>query len=305
MKNWTDATTHLLMSLEGKHAYRPCAADSTIKKLSDAGLIEQAEGYDTWRLTEEGENTVKQVRNHFDTGELSELPIAFRRYYFRYERIDRLPANGLTRTALHDRSAEIRKKAAELLDINDRLSKKTCDALAHDEDMGIRYIAAKQADPHLFFEETDNTVVERLIRAHRADRVCMKHWLKSGNMAIRRLAALMANDDEIDAILDGLDSETAVGVICEKPEWATGERVKRLLARTEDRVWRGVLVGYMRDASDELIDRLCREGYAYRLAERLEEYRNLVRQTVKAGRLLSGDSEIRRKIWERAEREVG
>lgn len=306
MKNWTDATVDLLMSFKGEQAFDPYRFnDSTVSKLSDAGLIEQAEEHGIWRLTKEGGNTANQVRTHFDSGELSELPLAFRRYYFHNERIDTLPVDGLTRTALHDRSAEIRKQAVTLLDNNDRLDKKTCDALAHDEDREIRYIAAKQADPHLFFEEADETVVKLLIRTNRADRVCMRHWLKSGNMAIRRLAALMANDDEIDAVLDGLDSDTAVGVICEKPEWATGERVERLLARTEDRIWRGVLVGYMRDASDELIDRLCREGYAYRLSERLKEYRNLVRQTVEAGRLLSGDSRIRRKIWERVEREVG
>ena len=39
--------------------------------------------------------------------------------------------------------------------------------------------------------------------------------------------------------------------------------------------------------------------------DRLEEYREAVRQVLELGTMFSEDSEIRRKIWERAEREIG
>lgn len=41
------------------------------------------------------------------------------------------------------------------------------------------------------------------------------------------------------------------------------------------------------------------------LHDRLEEYREAVRQVLELGSMFSKDSEIRRKIWERAEREIG
>lgn len=109
-----------------------------------------------------GEKKLADIRQHFNSGKLSELPLTLRNYYFdwgEYE-IHNLPVNALYQVALQDKSAEIRRKTAELLDKYDKLDKETSNALSHDKDWEVRYIAAKKADVHNFFKEDDVRVVK-------------------------------------------------------------------------------------------------------------------------------------------------
>lgn len=60
----------------------------------------------------------------------------------------------------------------------------------------------------------------------------------------------------------------------------------------------------MRDVPDSFINRAFKGEARLTLRVRMEDYRKAVRQVLKLGAMFSEDSEIRRKIWERAEREI-
>lgn len=90
-----------------------------------------------------------------------------------------------------------------------------------------------------------------------------------------------------------------------KPQWATRERVMNAWENA-DEAGRYRLVKVMRDMPDSFIINQAFKSDAYMaLHDRLEEYREAVRQVLELGTMFSEDSEIRRKIWERAEREIG
>ena len=71
-----------------------------------------------------------------------------------------------------------------------------------------------------------------------------------------------------------------------------------------DEVGRYRLVKVMRDMPDSFINQAFKSDVYMALHDRLEKYREAVCQVLELGTMFSEDSEIRRKIWERAEHEI-
>lgn len=301
--SWNETAVYEFMRFE-REPERRVFPDRDITKLAKAGLIQENETGD-WTLTQTGEDELANIRQHFDSGKLSELPMKVRNYYFDWGEYDskNLPVNALSQVALRDRSAEIRRKAAKLLDKYDKLDKETSNALSHDKDWEVRYVAARKADIHNFFEEDDVRVVKNVIRYHDVDKECLSHWLESPYGGIRVQAALLSDDSELDEVFERLEPEDVASVLDVKPRWATREIIMKAW-ETADGWERRELVENMRDMPDSFINQAFKGEARWTLRLRMEDYRKAVRQVLELGAMFSEDSEIRRKIWERAEREI-
>lgn len=301
--NWNETAVYEFMRFE-REPERRVFPDRDITKLAKAGLIQENETGD-WTLTQTGEDELANIRQHFNSGKLSELPMKVRNYYFDWGEYDskNLPVNALSQVALRDRSAEIRRKAAKLLDKYDKLDKETSNALSHDKDWEVRYVAAGKADVRNFFEEDDVRVVKNVIRYHDVDKECLSHWLESPYGGIRVQAALLSDDGEVDEVFERLEPEDVTRVLDVKPRWATREIIMKAWEAADG--WeRRELVENMRDMPDSFIDQAFKGEARWTLRLRMEDYRKAVRQVLELGAMFSEDSEIRRKIWERAEREI-
>lgn len=301
--NWNETAVYEFMRFE-REPERRVFPDRDITKLAKAGLIQENETGD-WTLTQTGEDELANIRQHFNSGKLSELPMKVRNYYFDWGEYDskNLPVNALSQVALRDRSAEIRRKAAKLLDKYDKLDKETSNALSHDKDWEVRYVAARKADIHNFFEEDDVRVVKNVIRYHDVDKECLSHWLESPYGGIRIQAALLSDDSEVDEVFERLEPEDVTRVLDVKPQWATREIIMKAWEAADG--WeRRELVENMRDMPDSFINQAFKSEARWTLRLRMEDYRKAVRQVLELGAMFSEDSEIRRKIWERAEREI-
>lgn len=274
-------------------------------KIINAGLVQENENRD-WVLTQKGKEELENIRQHFNSGNLSELPLCFRNYYFDWGEYDdkNLPVENLAKVALRDRSAEVRKKAVELLDKYDKLDTETSNSLAYNEDYQIRLKASKHADLHNFFDETDERVVETIIQNRRPDRECVEHWLDSSNGQIRVQAALLTDDNESDEVLARLEPQDVALVLARSPQWATGGRVMDAW-KNADEIGRYRLVKVMWDVPDSFIEQVLKDDSYSALRDRLEEYRKAVDKMLELDSIFSGGSEIRRKIWERAIRQRG
>lgn len=301
--SWNETAVYEFMRFE-REPERRVFPDRDITKLAKAGLIQENETGD-WTLTQTGEDELANIRQHFDSGKLSELPMKVRNYYFDWGEYDskNLPVNALSQVALRDRSAEIRRKAAKLLDKYDKLDKETSNALSHDKDWEVRYVAARKADIHNFFEEDDVRVVKNVICYHDVDKECLSHWLESPYGGIRVQAALLSDDSELDEVFERLEPEDVASVLDVKPRWATREIIMKAW-ETADGWERRELVENMRDMPDSFINQAFKGEARWTLRLRMEDYRKAVRQVLELGAMFSEDSEIRRKIWERAEREI-
>lgn len=301
--NWNETAVYEFMRFE-REPERRVFPDRDITKLAKTGLIQKNETGD-WTLTQTGEDELANIRQHFNSGKLSELPMKVRNYYFDWGEYDskNLPVNALSQVALRDRSAEIRRKAAKLLDKYDKLDKETSNALSHDKDWEVRYVAARKADIHNFFEEDDVRVVKNVIRYHDVDKECLSHWLESPYGGIRIQAALLSDDSEVDEVFERLEPEDVTRVLDVKPQWATREIIMKAWEAADG--WeRRELVENMRDMPDSFINQAFKGEARWTLRVRMEDYRKAVRQVLELGAMFSEDSEIRRKIWERAEREI-
>lgn len=301
--NWNETAVYEFMRFE-REPERRVFPDRDITKLAKAGLIQENETGD-WTLTQTGEDELANIRQHFNSGKLSELPMKVRNYYFDWGEYDskNLPVNALSQVALRDRSAEIRRKAAKLLDKYDKLDKETSNALSHDKDWEVRYVAARKADIHNFFEEDDVRVVKNVIRYHDVDKECLSRWLESPYGGIRVQAALLSDDSEVDEVFERLEPEDVARVLGAKPRWATREIIMKAWEAADG--WeRRELVENMRDMPDSFINQAFKGEARWTLRLRMEDYRKAVRQVLELGAMFSEDSEIRRKIWERAEREI-
>lgn len=301
--NWNETAVYEFMRFE-REPERRVFPDRDITKLAKAGLIQENETGD-WTLTQTGEDELANIRQHFNSGKLSELPMKVRNYYFDWGEYDskNLPVNALSQVALRDRSAEIRRKAAKLLDKYDKLDKETSNALSHDKDWEVRYVAARKADIHNFFEEDDVRVFKNVIRYHDVDKECLSHWLESPYGGIRIQAALLSDDSEVDEVFERLEPEDVTRVLDVKPQWATREIIMKAWEAADG--WeRRELVENMRDMPDSFINQAFKGEARWTLRVRMEDYRKAVRQVLELGAMFSEDSEIRRKIWERAEREI-
>lgn len=303
--NWNETAIYDFLRFEHKPERQAAYDDRNLTKLANAGLVQRNEDRCSWTLTQKGEKKLADIRQHFDSGKLSELPLTLRHYYFDWGEYDihNLPVNALSQVALRDRSAEIRKKAAELLDKYDKLDKETSNALSHDKDWGVRYIAARKADVCNFFKEDDVRVVKNVIRYHDVDKECLSHWLESPYGGIRVQAALLSDDSEVDEVFERLEPEDVARVLGAKPRWATREIIMKAWEAADG--WeRRELVENMRDMPDSFINQAFKGEARWTLRLRMEDYRKAVRQVLELGAMFSEDSEIRRKIWERAEREI-
>lgn len=301
--NWNETAVYEFMRFE-REPERRVFPDRDITKLAKAGLIQENETGD-WTLTQTGEDELANIRQHFNSGKLSELPMKVRNYYFDWGEYDskNLPVNALSQVALRDRSAEIRRKAAKLLDKYDKLDKETSNALSHDKDWEVRYVAARKADVCNFFEEDDVRVVKNVISNHDVDKECLSHWLESPYGGIRVQAALLSDDSEVDEVFERLEPEDVTRVLDVKPQWATREIIMKAWEAADG--WeRRELVENMRDMPDSFINQAFKGEARWTLRLRMEDYRKAVRQVLELGAMFSEDSEIRRKIWERAEREI-
>lgn len=303
--NWNETAVYDFLLFELKPERQAAYDDRNLTKLANAGLIQRNEDRYSWKLTQKGEKELADIRQHFDSGKISELPLTFRHHYFDWGEYDskNLPVNALSQVALRDRSAEIRRKAAKLLDKYDKLDKETSNALSHDKDWGVRYVAARKADIHNFFKEDNVRVVKNVIRYHDVDKECLSHWLESPYGGIRIQAALLSDDSEVNEVFERLEPEDVASVLSVKPQWATREIIMKAWEAAEG--WeRCELVENMRDMPDSFINQAFKGEARWTLRVRMEDYRKAVRQVLELGAMFSEDSEIRRKIWERAEREI-
>ena len=303
--NWNETVIYDFLRFEHKPERQAAYDDRSLAKLANAGLIQRNEEKYTGKLTQKGEKELADIRQHFDSGKLSEPPLTLRHYYFDWGEYDihNLPVNALSQVALRDRSAEIRRKAVELLDKYDKLDKETSNALSYDKDWEVRYIAAKKADVCNFFNEEDERVVKNVISNHDVDKECLSHWLESPYGEIRVQAALLSDDSEVDEVLKRLEPQDVASVLDAKPRWATREIIMKAWEAAEG--WeRCKLAQNMRDMPDSFINQAFKGEARWTLRVRMEDYRKAVRQVLKLGAMFSEDSEIRRKIWERAEREI-
>lgn len=303
--NWNETAICDFLRFEHKPERQAAYDDRNLTKLANTGLIQRNEEKHTWKLTQKGEKELADIRQHFDSGKLSELPLTFRHYYFDWGEYDikNLPVNALSQVALRDRSAEIRRKAAELLYGYDKLDKETSNALSHDKDWWVRYFAAKKADVCNFFKEDDVRVVKNVIRNHDVDKESLSHWLESPYSGIRVQAALLSDDSEVDEVFERLEPQDVARVLGAKPQWATREIIMKAWEAADERE-RRELVENMRDMPDSFINQAFKGEARWTLRVRMEDYRKAVRQVLELGAMFSEDSEIRRKIWERAEREI-
>lgn len=302
--NWNETAICDFLHFEYKEL-QAAYDDRNLTKLANAGLVQRNEERHTWTLTQKGEKELADIRQHFDSGKLSELPLTLRNYYFDWGKYDihNLPVNALSQVAMRDRSAEIRRKAVELLDEYDKLDKETSNALSHDKDWKVRYIAARKADVCNFFKEDDVRVVKNVISNHDVDKDCLSHWLESPYGGIRVQAALLSDDSEVDEVFERLEPEDVARVLNIKPRWATREIIMKAWEAADG--WeRRELVENMRDMPDSFINQAFKGETRWTLRLRMEDYRKAVRQVLELGAMFSEDSEIRRKIWERAEREI-
>ncbi|WP_368094394.1 hypothetical protein [Bifidobacterium catenulatum] len=303
--NWNETAICDFLRFEHKPERQAAYDDRNLTKLTNAGLIQRNEEKHTWKLTQKGEKKLADIRQHFDSGKLSELPLTLRHYYFDWGEYDihNLPVNALSQVALRDKSAEIRRKAVELLDKYDKLDKETSNALSHDKDWEVRYIAAKKADVCNFFTEENERVVSNVIRNHGVNKECLSHWLESPYSGIRVQAALLSDDSEVDEVFERLEPQDVARVLDVKPQWATREIIMKAWEAADERE-RRELVENMRDIPDSFIHQVFKGEARWALRVRMEDYRKAVRQVLELGAMFSEDSEIRRKIWERAEREI-
>lgn len=303
--NWNETAIYDFLRFEHKPERQAAYDDRNLTKLANAGLIQRNEDRYSWKLTQKGEKKLTDIRQHFDSGKLSELPLTLRHYYFDWGEYDihNLPVNALSQVAMRDKSTEIRRKAVELLDKYDKLDKETSNALSHDKDWGVRYIAAKKADVSNFFNEENERVVYNVIRNHDVDKECLSHWLESPYSGIRVQAALSSDDSEVGEVLKRLEPQDVASVLDVKPQWATREIVMKTWEEA-DRLECCGLARNMRDVPDSFINQVFKSEARWTLRVRMEDYRKAVRQVLKLGAMFSEDSEIRRKIWERAERDI-
>ena len=303
--NWNETAIYDFLLFEHKPERQAAYDDRNLTKLANAGLISRNEEKHTWTLTQKGEKELADIRQHFDSGKLSELPLTLRHYYFDWGEYDihNLPVNALSQVAMRDRSAEIRRKAVELLDKYDKLDKETSNVLSHDKDWWVRYFAAKKADVCNFFKEDDVRVVKNVVSNHDVDKECLSRWLESPYGGIRVQAALLSDDSEVDEVFERLEPQDVARVLAVKPRWATREIIMKAWEEADG--WeRRELVENMRDMPDSFINQAFKGEARWTLRLRMEDYRKAVRQVLELGAMFSEDSEIRRKIWERAEREI-
>lgn len=303
--NWNETAIYDFLLFEHKPERQAAYDDRNLTKLANAGLISRNEEKHTWTLTQKGEKELADIRQHFDSGKLSELPLTLRHYYFDWGEYDihNLPVNALSQVAMRDRSAEIRRKAAELLYKYDKLDKETSNVLSHDKDWWVRYFAAKKADVCNFFKEDDVRVVKNVVSNHDVDKECLSRWLESPYGGIRVQAALSSDDSELDEVFERLEPQDVARVLAVKPRWATREIIMKAWEEADG--WeRRELVENMRDMPDSFINQAFKGEARWTLRLRMEDYRKAVRQVLELGAMFSEDSEIRRKIWERAEREI-
>ena len=143
-------------------------------------------------------------------------------------------------------------------------------------------------------------VVKNVIRYHDVDKECLSHWLESPYGGIRVQAALLSDDSEV---FERLEPQDVASVLDVKPRWATREIIMKAW-ETADGWERRELVENMRDMPDSFINQAFKGEARWTLRLRMEDYRKAVRQVLELGAMFSEDSEIRRKIWERAEREI-
>lgn len=221
--NWNETAIYDFLRFEHKPERQATYDDRNLTKLTKAGLVQRNEDRYSWKLTQKGEKELADIRQHFDSGKLSELPLTLRHYYFDWGEYDihNLPVNALSQVALRDRSAEIRRKAVELLDKYDKLDKETSNALSYDKDWWVRYFAAKKADVCNFFKEDDVRVVKNVISNHDVDKECLSHWLESPYSGIRVQAALLSDEAEVDEVFERLEPQDVARVLAVKPQWAT------------------------------------------------------------------------------------
>lgn len=317
-KGWTGTLVTWFMDFDNDaHSQRRCAYyDSGVHGLD--GLLERglaaldAKG-DEYTLTERGIDLMDGLNRVIRSGRIHMLPLVFRKdfaegwrlkgvgYDLEAGRIGRDDGmfDGLRETAVKDRSTIIRRKVATFLAGHGLLDLDTANRLARDKDKDIRIIASTHADISNFYDETDEAVIDSIIRKGLADRGCFEHWAASDNERVRLKAAEIADETTIDKMLATLPDDTVVTFLYCHPQWATGERVERLWDGL-DESRREALSHVMRDVPDLLIRDALGMGDDSVMRGRLDEYRKALRTVADMERLFRPDSGIRRKMRARA-----
>lgn len=116
---------------------------------------------------------------------------------------------------------------------------------------------------------------------------------------IRALSAPLAEETDIDPLLDSLSDESAIQVLFNNPEWVKGKRAVRLWRRMggENRRW---IMSFMWDVPDSLIEESLAEPRNWQISSRLEEYKKALQTVARMERLFAKGSEIKRKMRARA-----
>lgn len=276
-----------------------------LDKIKEANLIELTKEHDRWKLTNKGIDLLESIKNIYRSGRIFLLPLPFRHYYincklkYNMKIEDGKIYDGLRETVLKDRSRDVRRKVADYLEYKGKLNYKTTIGLAKDKDPELRKLAAKHTVASMYWEETDYDVIRYMVENKLADRLCFEHWVKSEDETIRVLSAPLAEETDIDPLLDSLSDESAIQVLFNNPEWVKGKRAVRLWRRMggENRRW---IMSFMWDVPDSLIEESLAEPRNWQISSRLEEYKKALQTVARMERLFAKGSEIKRKMRARA-----
>lgn len=307
-KKWTANLVYCFEDFDNEtHSQRLSAYidQKPLDKFKEANLIELNKERDRWKLTNKGIDLLESIKNIYQSGRIFPLPLPFRHYYvnckleYNMEVKDGNVYDGLRETVLKDRSRDVRRKVAEYLEYKGKLNYKTATSLAKDKDPELRKLAAKHTVASLYWEETDYDVIRYMVENKLADRLCFEHWVKSDDETIRALSAPLAEETDIDPLLDSLSDESAIQVLFNNPEWVKGKRAVRLWRRMggENRRW---IMSFMWDVPDSLIEESLAEPRNWRISSRLEEYKKALQTVARMERLFAKGSEIKRKMRARA-----
>lgn len=276
-----------------------------LDKIKEANLIELTKEHDRWKLTNKGIDLLESIKNIYRSGRIFLLPLPFRHYYincklkYNMKIEDGKIYDGLRETVLKDRSRDVRRKVADYLEYKGKLNYKTAIGLAKDKDPELRKLAAKHTVASMYWEETDYDVIRYMVENKLADRLCFEHWVKSEDETIRALSAPLAEETDIDPLLDSLSDESAIQVLFNNPEWVKGKHAVRLWRRMggENRRW---IMSFMWDVPDSLIEESLAEPRNWQISSRLEEYKKALQTVARMERLFAKGSEIKRKMRARA-----
>lgn len=269
---------------------RAYSAERLFTKLIGLGFAERNK--DRVRLTEAGEAFRAELAGLEDSPRLTDANLKLRYHRLKARHDTPLATETLLRLA-EGRSANIRELAAGTLMDDDEADEKAANRLAANPDPKVRRAAARHADPHLFLNETDYTVIDAVIKAGRADDTCRERWTAPDEPFDIRLMAgeLVTDGKEADRILATMTLSERELFLGRYPRLAVGRRAVDVC---RENTRESSLIEYQmtRVPDDYLREALNAKGH-WGIKSRVDDYRKALRKVLEMERLFTGpDSQV-------------